>query len=422
MQTAVTAPQRPAFPHARRRRVVYSKTGLVGPLHGDSMRLSAFIERHADQIVIEWASFARTMLPSAKTMTDLALRDHGLAILLAISAEMDTRQSEAQRSTKSKGADGVADETTTAAATHGALRQSAGFDLVQLVAEFRAMRASVLALWRKAQGGDTAGPEAIEEITRFNEGIDQALAESVNSYSAGVEASRDMFLAVLGHDLRGPLSVIRMSNAVIARPGLSEEARLSAALRIERATKWMGGLITDLLEFTRTRLGGGIPINMATCDLGAVCVEAVDAVRTSYPASEFVLSTEGEVVVRGDVPRLQQVLSNLLNNAVQHGARGQPIVVRVRADGEHAVLTVQNSGRPIPPEALQVIFEPLVQAQDAVAEPDERSKTSIGLGLFIVREIVRGHGGEVAVESSAATGTVFTVRLPRNVAAAGAAA
>lgn len=382
------------------------------------MRLSAFIESHVDQIVAEWELFARTMLPSAKTMTDLALRDHGRAILLAISEEMETRQSETQRSTKSKGADDVEDEKGTAAATHGALRQIAGFDLVQLVAEFRAMRASVLALWRKSQESDSADARAIEEIARFNEGIDQALAESVNSYSAGVEASRDMFLAVLGHDLRGPLSAINMSNVLMSRPGLSEDARLNAALRIGRATKSMSGLITDLLDFTRTRLGAGIPIDASVCDLRAVCEEAVDAARTSYPACEFLLNVEGELLVQGDVPRLQQALSNLLNNAVQHGESDKPVVVSAKADGAKAVLTVTNSGRPISPEWLQVIFEPLVQAPGAMAGPHERSKTSIGLGLFIVREIVRGHGGEIDVESSETTGTVFTIRLPRLVKSA----
>lgn len=382
------------------------------------MSLSAFIENHVDEIVGEWTLFARTMLPSAKTMTDLALRDHGRAILLNISKEMLSRQSEAQRLTKSKGADAVEDEPPTAAATHGELRQIAGFDLVQLVAEFRAMRASVLALWRKSQETDSAGAQAIEEIARFNEGIDQALAESVDSYSAGVEASRDMFLAVLGHDLRGPLSGISLSNMLMSRPGLSEEARLKASGRIERATKSMSGLITDLLDFTRTRLGAGIPINASTCDLRAVCEEAVEAARTSYPACEFVLDLQDEAAIRGDVPRLQQALSNLLNNAVQHGERGKPVVLAVKADGAQAVLTIKNSGRPISAESLQVIFEPLVQAPSDMAELDERSKTSMGLGLFIVREIVRGHGGEIAVESSAVTGTVFTIRLPRSVEAA----
>lgn len=145
------------------------------------------------------------------------------AILLAICGQMQTQQSGSERAEKSKGAESPKGEAPTAAEAHGALRQIAGFDLVQLVAEFRAMRACVLALWRKAKEGEAATMHAIEEIARFNEGIDKALAESVDGYSERVDASRDMFLAVLGHDLRGPLARISMSNMLMLRPGLSEE-------------------------------------------------------------------------------------------------------------------------------------------------------------------------------------------------------
>jgi signal transduction histidine kinase len=385
---------------------------MSGSFAKDSMRFSAFIESELDEIVTEWGAFARTMLPSAKTMSDLALRNHGRDILLAIAKDMETSQSEDQRSAKSKGTEAVLGAPETAAATHGALRQLAGFDLLQLVGEFRAMRASVLALWRRRHGDDQ-GARAIEEIARFNEGIDQALAESVERYSAGVEASRDMFLAVLGHDLRGPLSGIAMSNKMLSMPGLSEESRLKAGLRIGRASQAMSHLITDLLEFTRTRLGSGIPIERSTCDLRKVCGEALEAVRASYPEREFVQQFTGRLDAQADVPRLHQALSNLLSNAVQHGDRHSPIFFSAVGDDHAVVFKITNAGKPIAANALQIIFEPLVQAPNATQEPHERSKTSLGLGLFIVREIVRGHGGEVTVQSSTEAGTVFTMTLPR---------
>jgi len=106
-------------------------------------------------------------------------------------------------------------------------------------------------------------------------------------------------------------------------------------------------------------------------------------------------------------------LSNLLSNAVQHGSRQSPVTLIAEGEVDAIVLKVGNSGEPIPPDALQVIFEPLVQAPSASAEMHERSKTSLGLGLFIVREIVLAHGGTISVESSVAAGTVFTIRLPR---------
>ncbi len=124
----------------------------------------------------------------------------------------------------------------------------------------------------------------------------------------------------------------------------------------------------------------------------------------------------GDLFIRGDVSRMQQVLSNLLNNAVQHGGEDTPI--RLSAYGEEGavVLTIANSGDPIPPDALRVIFEPLAQVPTPTSDLSKRQKTSLGLGLFIVREIVLGHHGTIDVTSSAEA-TVFTIRLPRTIPA-----
>lgn len=376
------------------------------------MRFSTFIRNNLPAIIADWDAFARTLLPAARTMSSAALRDHSREILLAISTDMERRQTEAQRSAKSMHMESDDAAPESAAATHGELRHLEGFDLLQLVGEFRAMRASVLALWRRS-AIDMTGDAAIEEIIRFNEALDQALAESVDSYSARVDVSRDMFMAVLGHDLRGPLSGIAMTGMLLAKPGVSEEGRLQAAARIGRASTAMNRLITDLLEFTRSRLGTGIPIEKSACELGKICEEAVDAVRASHPGVQFDLRLSGHLGIEADAPRLQQVLSNLLSNAIQHGDRHQPISLNAHGHLDDIVVRVANAGNPIPPGALQVIFEPLVQAPSDPSDLDERSKTSLGLGLYIVREIVRGHDGDITVQSSAEAGTEFSIRLPR---------
>ena len=376
------------------------------------MIFSIFIRDHLDEIITEWETFARTLGPSAAKMSAAELRDHCREMLLAIALDMETRQTEKQQAEKSKGmaeSDGLPE---TAAASHGALRHLAGFDLVQLVAEFRAMRASVLSLWHRS-GIAGIGHSAADEITRFNEAIDMVLAESIERYSTAVDASRDMFLAILGHDLRGPLSGIDMSAMLLGKPDLSEASRQKAATRISRAVKDMNRLITDLLEYTRSRLGAGIPIERCACDMGTVCEDALEAIRASFPKRQFVQRTSGDLRMQADVPKIHQVLSNLLNNAVQHGDPQAPVSLNVQGEDDAVVLSISNAGKPIPPEALQSIFEPLIQAGGVDSESHERSKTSLGLGLFIVREIVQGHEGTIAVESSAETGTVFTIRLPR---------
>jgi hypothetical protein len=372
---------------------------------------SAFIKDNVDALVADWEAFART-LPAARTMSTLALRDHSREILLAVAADMALPLSDGQRAAQSEAIAATPASSGTAAAEHGALRQLAGFDMVQLFAEFRALRASVMAFWQGASGR-ASGPAAVNDVIRFNEGMDKALAESVHRYSSEVAASRDMFMAVLGHDLRGPLAGINMSVLLLAKPDLPEAARHQAATRIKHASKEMSRLITDLLEYTRTRLGAGIPISRAACDLGPVCEEALESIRAGCPEQPFVEQLSGDLNLHADAPRLQQALSNLLSNAVQHGDRSTPVTLSACGGADAVVLKVSNAGEPIPSDALQAIFEPLVQAPNASAQTHERSKTSLGLGLFIVREIVLGHGGTVAVESSAEAGTVFTVRLPR---------
>ena len=376
------------------------------------MSLPDFIEDHLDAIVAEWEAFARTLLPAAKTMSDLALRNHSRQILMAIVADMRTSQSELERSARSTQVELAPAAARTVAAAHGALHHTAGFDLAQVVSEFRALRASVLALWRRFESGSDKA-SAIEEIARFNEAIDQALGESVQRYASDVAASRDMFLAMLGHELRSPLQGIETASSVLAMPALSDAARLQTAARVRRASKIMSHLITDLLEYARSRLGHDLPIERSACDLRQACEEALDAARASAPEQTFEQHVSGDLHIHADCARLRQLLSNLLNNAVQHGDKSAPIVLSARGEDDAIVLAIANSGKPIPAEALRMIFEPLVQVPATTADLTQRPKTSLGLGLFIVREIVLGHQGTIDVQSAADTGTVFTIRLPR---------
>ena len=375
------------------------------------MRLSQFITENLEAILVEWEAFAASLNAGAQPMTPLALRDHASQILLAIAADIESDQSELEQVYKSKGFVPIAEATRTAAMTHGALRYLSGFDLRQLAAEFRALRASVLRLWLKRGAKDET---AFYQMTRFNESIDQALAESIDNYSNEVARSRDTFLAILGHDLRSPLSAIANSSLYLSSPGLLPSgAPLDAVRRISLGALRMSGMIRDLLEYTRTRLGRAIPISLEAVSMEAICRVAYDEVRAAHPERSFHLQTSGNLEGRFDSERLQQVLSNLLNNAVQRGARSQPIVLS--ADGEQDKITVQvkNYGRPIPADQLQVIFNPLVQIPSALVDEDSTPSNSLGLGLYIAHEIVAMHGGTIAAESSDEGGTVFSARLPR---------
>jgi len=375
------------------------------------MRLAQFITENLEEILVEWEAFAASLLAPGQVMSSLALRDHATQILLAIAEDIESEQTDLQQAYKSRGFVPIAEATRTAAMTHGALRHLAGFDLRQLAAEFRALRASVLRLWLK-RGGDNG--TAFYQMTRFNEAIDQALAESIANYSDEVARSRDTFLAILGHDLRSPLSAIANSSLYLGAPGLLPGgAPLEAARRISRSAARMSSMIKDLLEYTRTRLGRAIPISPEPASMEEICRIAFDEMRAAYPERIFKLETSGPLQGRFDAERIHQVLANLLNNAVQHGARSQPIILRAHGDADRITLQVKNHGRPIPPDQLQVIFNPLVQIPPALVDEDSAPSTSLGLGLYIAREIVAQHGGTMAAESSDRDGTIFSARLPR---------
>lgn len=371
------------------------------------MRLSQFIKHNIEHILVDWEAFARTMIPPAETMSVVELRDHAREILLAIADEMEALQTEEQREAKSKGL--APREAASFAAEHGGLRQRVGFDLTQLGAEYRALRATVLRQWmRSVKVVDTA---VLEEVARFNEGIDQGLAEAMVTYSENVATSRDTFLAVLGHDLRNPLSAL--SSCIQLLEVTTEADTKERALRIAtRSITSINEMVTDLLEYTRTRLGRGIEVQPKLGDFAALCREAFDEVCTAYPERDLRGEIPEQLPCAFDAPRMRQVLTNLLSNAVHHGDAAFPVVFVVTGDLEQVTMVVTNQGTPIPPDAMQVIFNPLVQVVAAASQPHERPATSLGLGLYIAREIVDGHGGSIVVTSSAEEGTAFSVRLP----------
>jgi len=375
------------------------------------MRLSDFIEQNKEAIVVEWEAFARATIAPAKTMSTLALRDHATQILMAIAKDMRSRQTEVERYVKSQGlAETTEDASETSAATHGVLRQLVGFDLVQLAAEYRAVRATVLRLWTKDLV--TADATALEDVARFNEGVDQALAESIASYSDRVANSRDTFLAILGHDLRSPLSAIASSLYVLRKGRSDEPQRLRTLEMMQRSVSSMRRMITDLLEYTRTRLGRGIEVVPASGDFCALCREVLEEIEAAHPGRAFESKMPSHLTTRFDSARMRQVLINLLSNAVQHGDPDSPIVLEVLSDGNDVCCEVRNRGTPIPPDALQVIFDPLVQVSPDEAGGHAGLDASLGLGLFIAREIVAAHGGTIGVTSSREDGTAFKLRVP----------
>lgn len=218
-----------------------------------------------------------------------------------------------------------------------------------------------------------------------------------------------VFTAILGHDLRNPLAAI-MSSAYVAERRDSEGKLAKPLSRILKSGSRMARMIDQLLDFTRARLGAGIPVELRVVDLRALIETAVEELQGANPETQFHVHTEGELHGVWDGDRLCQVFSNLLGNAVDHGIGSEGVRIRVDAPSRDRVrVSVHNAGL-IPRELLPRIFEPMVEA----SRRRERS-SGLGLGLFISREITRAHGGTIEAHSSEADGTTFIVTLPRKV-------
>jgi signal transduction histidine kinase len=214
---------------------------------------------------------------------------------------------------------------------------------------------------------------------------------------------KDRYIGVLGHDLRNPLSAIMMGLQALGRsPNLGQTDRDKIA-RMSRVANRMGSMIRDLLDYTRTSVGE-FPHNPEPTDLQRVCDAAIDELRATHPDRNITREVAGNVVGSWDPGRLQQVISNLVGNALEHGTGA--VSVRIEGDGHDVVLSVHNDGEPIPPDVLPVLFEPFRRG--------DRGPNGLGLGLYIVREVIRRHGGSIDVLSSHEAGTTFVSRWPRH--------
>ncbi|KVV49344.1 histidine kinase [Burkholderia territorii] len=371
------------------------------------MRLADFIVRNMEPILVQWEAFAATLLPASKGMDSRGLRDHARQILEAVAKDLRTPQTREEQHEKSLGrVREPANANETAAQTHAVLRARRGFNINQLAAEYRALRASVLRLWI-----DECQPSAphLDDVIRFNEAIDQALAESVAFFTAQVEQARDLLLGMLGHDMRTPLQTIQVTASYLSALNAGEEIS-EAAARLIRSGGRMQSLLDDLCDFNRTRLGLGISVVPRNMDLAHVLANVIDELRAVHPNREIKVDARGDLRGDWDDRRLQQLLSNLVSNAVKYGAPDTPVRVTATSGDTEVHIEVGNRGAAIDPLVLERIFEPLQRGVDQSERTDE--DVGLGLGLYIASEITKAHRGRIDARSDH-TETVFSVHLPR---------
>jgi signal transduction histidine kinase len=372
------------------------------------MDLKDFILNEMESILRAWEDFARGVDTSMQALDAKGLRNHAEHILKAVSADMSLSQTEQQQIDKAQGR-GPQSDADGPSRTHAMTRLVAGFSMDQMVSEYRALRSSVLRLWFAQESGHQ--DEHLQQVIRFNEAIDQALAESIATYGAAVERTRDTILGVLGHDLRTPLGAITMAGELLQRAEYfrERERRLSSQITVSagRATE----LMNDLLDLARCNFGIGIPVHPEIADLNDICSTSVEELRTAFPSVRITFDDTQPITGHFDPARIAQVFTNLISNAIRHGDQNQPIHVCLSKQGQRAELSVHNFGEVIPEGAKPHIFNSGAR-YSSFADGEKGSSAGLGLGLFIAAQIVSGHRGEIEVESSAERGTIFRVLLP----------
>ena len=262
---------------------------------------------------------------------------------------------------------------------------------------------------------DIKNPKIIRTFTRFagmiavalrnQELQDRDLERLLDEQSRN--ELREQFIAILGHDLRNPLQAIFASGELLARKPNDPVKVLQSAQRIVASAKRMSMLINDVLDFARGKLGGGIGLSVDDADGVKNSLEhVVNELQIGHPTREILANINVRQQVRCDLARVQQVASNLISNALIHGAPDKPVRVTAHTDNDSLVFEVWNDGEPIPSESVSKIFEPFWRNSTSA------SRQGLGLGLHICSQIVRAHHGNLSVTSSSTDGTRFTARLP----------
>ena len=371
------------------------------------MELANFIRANKAAIASAWVDFAATLRPFDEYTDIETLKDSIGGILANMAAGMEASETPAQQAQKSWGRCDATAAEPSLAWEHGTHRLRSGVEINDVVAEYRALRAVVVRMCKSA-------PEqcalSADELIKFDEAIDQAAAESLASYTRELDKLRNTLLAVLAHDLRSPLHAISMTGEALA--GLTPPTSRTASMieRIRRGAMRMSRLIDDFLAFLRPTLGGAMPIERHAMDMAETCREIVAEVSSTLVPGRVVLKCGGNTHGEWDAARVEQILTNLLRNAVEHGDPKLPITVTVVGQVDDVRVEVHNFGEPIPPSAMQSIFKPLVQLSTST----DRRREHLGLGLFIAKELVERHNGRMSVRSSAEEGTTFFFALPRH--------
>ena len=349
--------------------------------------VAEFLRNEKDRLVEQWEDEFRRELPGLQHMTRPVLVDHLPELLEALAAWIEGKTDRAHRGFQ--------------ALVEGHALQRLGYavGLETLMREYAKVR---LVIMRELLGV----PGRRESMLLLHEGMDRAITAAIDRYSQRREEVRARFISILGHDLRDPLSTVKISTDVLARSGNLAEDQHRILSRMTRACDRMQRMVGEVLDFARGHLGGGIPANPALHDLTEICRTVVDEAAATHPDRRIVLEAKGDLRGPFDRDRVTQALGNLVGNALEHTRESVELAAYETEDREHVITTVTSHGAAIPPELQARLFDPFARGDDSVA------RHGLGLGLYIVHQIALAHGALIDLSSDEAA-TTFTIRWPR---------
>jgi signal transduction histidine kinase len=396
------------------------------------MRLADFIVANMEPILADWEAFARSIWPAEGAPEVEELRNDAAKILHETARDMQSSQTDAEQAEKSKGrrVGRQGEGLDRVSSTHGAGRATSGFALRSVIAEYRALRASVLRLWRESRPAPDV--RDLDDLTRFNESMDESLAEAVDTFAEETERARtallaaeqasrreadyanqakDLFLATLSHELRTPLNAIVGWLSLMERKSFDLNRLQEGLDVIRRSTNAQIQLIDDVLDVSRI-VSGKLRLEIRPCELIDVIKGGLDAARPAAEAKNIALNLELDPAASpasADIARIQQVVWNLVSNAVKFTPKGGRVDVSLRRTDSAVELSVEDNGQGISAELLPHVFERFRQGDSST----RRSYAGLGLGLSIVKYIVEAHGGAVrAFSAGEGRGSTFTVTVP----------
>jgi signal transduction histidine kinase len=353
--------------------------------------LAQFLCPHRETIMGEWLTRSG-QLPSARGLSIEGPRDHNPHLLDAMAEAIER-------------GDTFSVSLEQLPLLHADHRLAQEYGLRELVAEYRLLRRVVINVYTQhVTDMSLESRSRLPPLVTFNENIDHAITDAVDHYMLQRERMREYSVGMLSHDLRDPLNAITLCDEMLLRREGLDDADRQLLSRMRSNAQRMSRLIVDMLDVTRSRLGGGLPITPGPADLGEIVCATVDELASGQPERRIECPAPREDVDltgRWDAMRIGQAVSNLVANALKHG--GDPIRVTTWDEGERGLLEVASCGE-IPVEMRKRDFEPF-STQDA--------RAGTGLGLFIVSEIARVHGGELRLEPDMPGETHFRLELPR---------